>query len=306
MRKIDLRTAAIRLAYQKPELRPYLLPLLTSRVARSSFLPSQLGIYEDRIEKLLVFYPTWVRDLLKGVEKDPNLRRLHLELREATQGLVMSIPAVMEMIQRDANKRLLQEYPKVTLVLNQAGQAASALEEAVQGLLELPTPQRIQNVRRFLIKYVTILRPLAVALKTNPLKLAGGKQAGDVLDFAERKLLLQRQRGIAPEPDMGEVSDYPRMQAILRRLQVGDKVEITYRDLQRGGEVKTVRTVSHSWGDLKEKYPQLYKEPKVLLDPKVQGKHKSGMISDYGGGDIYWQPTMLGKLSPVIALKRLG
>lgn len=94
-----------------------------------------------------------------------------------------------------------------------------------------------------------------------------------------------------------------RILQILRHLVPGDTVTITYNDPRRGGETKSIRTVSQSWADLKEKFPGRFQAPFVMLEAKVRGSNKQGMISDYGKGDVYWQPTLLTQVAKVLDLK---
>jgi hypothetical protein len=140
------------------------------------------------------------------------------------------------------------------------------------------------------------------------LPLIFGKEAGDVIDLAERRRLLQTLRA-----DPTEVSDeaegYAAIVALLRRLQAGDKVVVTYRDVMRGGEVKSQRVVSKSWQDLKDFDSRFAKAPRVSLEAKVKGGDtyfKSGMIADYGDGyGVQWQPTMKTQVTQVLALKKV-
>jgi hypothetical protein len=91
---------------------------------------------------------------------------------------------------------------------------------------------------------------------------------------------------------------------ILKSLDAGDKVEITYYDSQRGGEVKTVRTVVHPWS-----YHTWSSRPIVSIAPKgaIRPSNRmmaNGMIKDYGD-QVYWQPTGSSQIKPIIRLKRV-
>ena len=107
------------------------------------------------------------------------------------------------------------------------------------------------------------------------------------------------------EEDLEASEGYSRQVTLLKSLQAGDRVEIGYHDSQRAGYVKTVRVVSHSWDDLKMANPGGWQRPEVLLEPKVPGKRKSGMITDYGPEDgVVWQGAMLMPVREVITLRR--
>lgn len=134
------------------------------------------------------------------------------------------------------------------------------------------------------------------------------KEAGEVIDLAERRRLLQT-LNVDPLAVADEAKDYSAIVALLRRLQAGDKVVVTYRDVMRGGEVKSQRTVSKSWQDLKDIDPRFARAPRVHLEAKVQTRDpyfKTGMIADYGDGyGVQWQPTMKTQVTPVLSLKKL-
>ena len=143
------------------------------------------------------------------------------------------------------------------------------------------------------------------------LPLLFGKEAGEVIDLAERRRLLQTLRPPLPEfPESAdEAGDYPAIIALLRRLQAGDNVVVTYRDVMRGGEVKSQRVVSKSWQDLKDFDSRFAKAPRVQLEAKVKGGDtyfKKGMIADYGDGyGVQWQPTMKAQVTQVLSLKKV-
>lgn len=115
----------------------------------------------------------------------------------------------------------------------------------------------------------------------------------------------ERLRSLREMEDVKAVQS-TRILQILRHLVPGDTVAITYNDPQRGGETKSIRTVSQSWAELKEKFPGRFQLPFVTLEAKVRGSNKQGMISDYGKGDVYWQPTMLTQVTKVLDLKVVG
>lgn len=145
-------------------------------------------------------------------------------------------------------------------------------------------------------------------LRPTLLPLLFGKEAGEVIDLAERRKLLQTLR--SPLPDLpesvDEAGDYAAIVSLLRRLQAGDKVVVTYTDNMRGGEVKTQRVVDKSWQDLKAEYPGKFKSPMVLLQAKVKGRFKGGMIQDYGERyGVQWQPTMNTPVTQVLSLKKV-
>lgn len=100
--------------------------------------------------------------------------------------------------------------------------------------------------------------------------------------------------------------DYADMVAMLKRLKAGQRVEISYNDPMRGGEVTTVRVISHSWDDLREEYPNSFRRPQVLLEPKVRGKRKGGMVADYGRQyGVVWQPTMMTQVRPITGIRKV-
>jgi hypothetical protein len=86
-------------------------------------------------------------------------------------------------------------------------------------------------------------------------------------------------------------------------------VVVTYNDNMRGGQVKTQRTVSKSWQDLKDIDPRFARAPRVHLEAKVKARDpyfKTGMIADYGDGyGVQWQPTMKAQVTPVLSLKKV-
>ena len=143
------------------------------------------------------------------------------------------------------------------------------------------------------------LRPVLLPLLT--------KDAGEVIDLAERRRLLQT-LNVDPLAVTDEAKDYNAIVALLRRLQAGDRVVITYRDEMRGGEVRSQRTVSKSWQDLKDINPRFARAPRVHLEAKVSKPDyfKTGMIADYGDGyGVQWQPTMKTQITPVLSLKKV-
>lgn len=128
--------------------------------------------------------------------------------------------------------------------------------------------------------------------------------AGELLepDWA----LLRKNKGLQPaeEAPTDAPDTYSQQVPLLKNLVAGDKVEITFMDPQRGGVVKTVRIISHSWQDLKTGHPGSFNKPYVLLQPKVAGRHKDGMISDYGD-QVVWQPTLSTQVRRVVRLRRI-
>lgn len=95
---------------------------------------------------------------------------------------------------------------------------------------------------------------------------------------------------------------------LLKRLEAGDRVEITYHDTMRGGKVKTIREVSMSWATLKERHPGSFNDPQVLLKAKVPGKFKEGTIrvDRYGDGtQLTWQGTMMMEVRAVLDLRKV-
>ena len=124
-----------------------------------------------------------------------------------------------------------------------------------------------------------------------------------VREFGGLQKLLQRPKVVPPvSPD--EAKGYPAIVSLLRRLQAGDKVVVTYIDNMRGGEVRSQRVVEQSWQDLKAEYPGKFNSPMVLLQAKVKGRFKGGMIRDYGES-VLWQPTMSTQVTPVLSLKKV-
>lgn len=122
-------------------------------------------------------------------------------------------------------------------------------------------------------------------------------------DFGGLQKMLQRPKIVPPiNPD--EAKGYAAIVSLLRRLQADDKVVITYTDNMRGGEVRTQRVVEQSWQDLKAEYPGKFNSPMVLLQAKVKGRFKGGMIRDYGES-VLWQPTMNTQVTPVLSLKKV-
>ena len=97
---------------------------------------------------------------------------------------------------------------------------------------------------------------------------------------------------------------YTRLVNTLRQAQAGDTLRITYNDPQRGGEVTTVRIVESSWNELRDRNPGAFQRPTVFLAPKVKGRLKSGMVRDYGDGNVLWQPTMATQVIPVLDIKK--
>ena len=122
-------------------------------------------------------------------------------------------------------------------------------------------------------------------------------------DFGGVRTLLQRPN-IVPPANPDEAKGYAAIVSLLRRLQAGDKVVVTYIDNMRGGEVRSQRVVEQSWQDLKAEYPGKFNDPMVLLQAKVKGRLKGGMIADYGES-VLWQPTMSTQVTPVLSLKKV-
>lgn len=127
-------------------------------------------------------------------------------------------------------------------------------------------------------------------------------------EFGGFQKLLQRPKVVPPaNPD--EAKDYNAIVALLRRLQAGDTVVVTYNDNMRGGQVKTQRVVAQSWQELKDIDPRYARAPRVRLEAKVKARDpyfKRGMIADYGDGyGVQWQPTMNTQVTPVLSLKKV-
>lgn len=108
------------------------------------------------------------------------------------------------------------------------------------------------------------------------------------------------------EDEVTAAEDYNRQVNLIKLLQAGDRVEVTYNDPMRGGLVKTFRIVSQSWDDLRTNHPGSFNKPEVLLEPKVAGKLKDGMIADYGPKyGVVWQPTMRAQVTGIVSLRRV-
>jgi hypothetical protein len=122
-------------------------------------------------------------------------------------------------------------------------------------------------------------------------------------EFGGLQKVLQRPR-IVPPANPDDAKGHGAILSLLRRLQAGDKVVVTYIDNMRGGEVKTQRVVAQSWQDLRAEYPGKFNDPMVLLEAKVKGRFKGGMIRDYGDS-VLWQPTMSTQVTPVLSLKKV-
>lgn len=100
--------------------------------------------------------------------------------------------------------------------------------------------------------------------------------------------------------------EYSRQVNLIKALKAGDRVEIVYNDPMRGGEVKTVRIVSDSWDDLRTAHPGSFNKPEVMLEAKVGGNLKRGMITDYGPKyGVVWQGTMRMPIKGVLNLRRM-
>lgn len=116
------------------------------------------------------------------------------------------------------------------------------------------------------------------------------------------RLLKQKQEIPDPTPD----TQFNVHLAILKNLQTGDRVEITYNDPQRGGLVKTQRTVQSSWSLLQEEHPGSFNKPQVILAPKVPGKFKAGTLRV--GWDtiaLTWQATLSAPVKKVVDLRKI-
>jgi len=111
------------------------------------------------------------------------------------------------------------------------------------------------------------------------------------------------------DEELAPAANYSKQVSIVKSLQAGDKVEVTYNDNQRGGLVKTLRVVSMSWADLQAAHPGAFTKPEVLLAPKGAirpGNPKGGMITDYGMGDgVVWQPSMMMPVRSVVELRKV-
>lgn len=118
--------------------------------------------------------------------------------------------------------------------------------------------------------------------------------------------MLQTQKYVTEE--LAPADNYSKQVSLLKSLQKGDKVEITYYDSQRGGAVQTVRVVTWSWAELQAEHPGGFNRPVVLLAAKgvVPSGPKGGMISDYGTGDgVVWQPSMRTQVRGVENLRKV-
>lgn len=110
------------------------------------------------------------------------------------------------------------------------------------------------------------------------------------------------------DADAQAADNYRRQVQLLRTLQAGDVVEVTFNDVMRGGAVKTRRIVKMSWDDLKA-LPDMpgiaFRLPQVTLEAKVPGRFKEGRIIDYGPDrGVLWQGTMQMQVKPVLNLRK--
>lgn len=147
-------------------------------------LSPALHLYEDRLEKLLVFYPEWVKSVLDTLEKNPRLARMHQELNQAVEGLVRSSGAVREIAQRDASEALLDVVPKALGILKAAERAAFKLDDAalrfqvaVQSGAPPPYKKEILYCRKALSSYMKVLQPLHQGLGLAMPRLASDRPA---------------------------------------------------------------------------------------------------------------------------------
>ena len=117
---------------------------------------------------------------------------------------------------------------------------------------------------------------------------------------------IRRRQDLDDDINLEVADTYPKQLALLKTLQAGNKVEIESFDSQHGGSVKYIRTITYSWEDLKKHSSGDYPKPKVILQPKVPGHWKDGMIADYGSDHgLVWQPTMVTPIRGVTGLRRV-
>ncbi len=129
------------------------------------------------------------------------------------------------------------------------------------------------------------------------------------VDLGTRPSYLKLLPPLPPEEE--PVAGYDGIARLVRRLEAGDEVEITYKGVGARGMKKSLRVVESSWQDLKDANPSASKYPRVFLQAKVKGRYRDGMPSDYEGmirdydGSVQWQPTRGTPFTPVLALRKV-
>jgi hypothetical protein len=145
-----------------------------------------------------------------------------------------------------------------------------------------------------------------VALRYASRKVADDAELGWAALLRAKKLMDQQQKQQKEQIEEQEARSgaYTRIVNVLRQAQPGDVLAITYNDPMRGGEVVTRRVVSDPWDGLRAEHPGAFQRPTVMLEAKVKGRFKQGIVQDYGHGDVYWQPTLATQVTKVLDIKK--
>jgi hypothetical protein len=145
-----------------------------------------------------------------------------------------------------------------------------------------------------------------VALRYASHKVADDAELGWAALLRAKKLMDQQQKQQKEQIEEQEARSgaYTRIVNVLRQAQPGDVLAITYNDPMRGGEVVTRRVVSDPWDGLRAEHPGSFQRPTVMLEAKVGGRFKQGIVQDYGHGDVYWQPTAATQITKVLDIKK--
>ena len=150
-------------------------------------LPRSLAVYEDRLEKMLEFYPNWlelsIKKAIRGGWAQPMLAS---DFSSAVDGIHMSVLSVQKM--ESQLHALAAIFPNVDNLLSQATHSAHDLvESADEFRTTVPTSQRLgTQLLDQIDRYVNIFAPLRRAIndaaQTDRMRTAATKINREILN----------------------------------------------------------------------------------------------------------------------------
>jgi predicted DNA-binding WGR domain protein len=139
---------------------------------RVGFVPDELFLYEDALEKMLRFYPKWVSQSSRALVKQPDTLWILQDLNKAVQGLYMSIVAVENLMRRDKNDRLLAYIPDAERILKAAKREARKVDTAADFFRDGNPSEGFDPITTHLLAYVKALKPFYRSVGMTPAKVA--------------------------------------------------------------------------------------------------------------------------------------
>jgi hypothetical protein len=222
---------------------------LKKATGKQARFPSELSLFEDRIEKMIRFYPNWVLDTAAAFAKNPDAPGRRRDLAAAAQGLVMSVQNVQSL--RSRNPALDTLMPRTEQVMKAAKARSYQVDEAVQALVD-SGPGALRQVQRAVQNYLKAVEPIYKVTGLSK-RAAQEKQANPAL----RQMQMQQMRQMRDDP-----REKKRREDEAKARREREKAEKEKREkADKEKQEKAKAKAEEKFKAYKEKHPNTKKTP---------------------------------------------